>query len=262
MNRLLSQPFVVPAQDTAFADEPWCGAGVFAAPLAEGTHALFAPLHYEPNYGYPLFVWLHGGGDNEQQLRRIMPLISLRNYAAVAPRGTIAVARESSSDNSTREGFHWSQSPERIAEAQDRVWAAIAEAQERFNIRADRIFLAGYQAGGTMALRLAVENASRFAGVISLGGPFPTQGAPLAQLNALRRLPLFVAACRQGKFYSTAQVCDNLRLLHSAGMSITLREYPGEDGLYPTMLADVDRWIMEQIAQPQALASATGSRAV
>jgi phospholipase/carboxylesterase len=61
-------------------------------------------------------------------------------------------------------------------------------------------------------------------------------------------LPLFVAACRQGTYYPTTQVCDDLRLFHAAGMSITLKEYPGEDGLSEKMLSDVDRWIMEQIA--------------
>jgi len=42
-----------------------------------------------------------------------------------------------------------------------------------------------------------------------------------------------------------------LRLLHSAGMSVTLRVYPGGDELSPQMLADVDRWIIEQITNPQ-----------
>ena len=50
-------------------------------------HALFVPMHYEPNYAYPLLVWLHGPGDDERQLQRVMPLISLRNYMAVGPRG-------------------------------------------------------------------------------------------------------------------------------------------------------------------------------
>ena len=42
-------------------------------------------------------------------------------------------------------------------------------------------------------------------------------------------------------------VCDDLRLLHTAGMSITLRLYPCAHELSPQMLSDVDRWIIEQI---------------
>lgn len=52
-----------------------------------GPYSLFGPLHYEANYAYPLIVWLHGPGDDEHQLRRIMPAISLRNYVAVARNG-------------------------------------------------------------------------------------------------------------------------------------------------------------------------------
>src|SRR5688572_27524759 len=48
--------------------------------------AWFTPMHYEPNYAYPLLVWLHGDHGDQQQLKRIMPLVSMRNYVAVAPR--------------------------------------------------------------------------------------------------------------------------------------------------------------------------------
>jgi phospholipase/carboxylesterase len=225
--------------------------GIFrTAPDKDYPHAHFAPLHYEQNYGYPLLVWLHGGGDSEKQLRRIMPLVSMRNYVAVAPRGTIEVVHRSG----TGRGFQWLQTYEQVAEAEEGIRAAIANTQCRFNIRPDRIFLAGYESGGTMAFRIAAENPDRYAGVLSLCGPFPTEGAPLAKLNTVRKLPLFVASCRNGSYYPTQQVCDNLRLFHSAGMSITLREYPGEDGLSQRMLSDVDRWIMEQIVGPATTA--------
>ena len=44
-------------------------------------------MHYAPGYAYPLIVWLHGSGSDERQLQRIMPLVSMQNYVAVAPRG-------------------------------------------------------------------------------------------------------------------------------------------------------------------------------
>ncbi len=238
----------MPAEILPTAD--WCAAGTISSADGDCPHAVFAPLHYEPNYAYPLLVWLHGGGDSERQLRRIMPAVSLRNYVAVAPQGTLSVPRKNNPGN----GYRWVQTPEHVAQAEQRVLASIAAAQLRFHIRPDRIFLAGYECGGTMAFRIGTEHADRFAGLVSLSGPFPTQGTPLAKLDVVRELPLFVAACREGKYYPTEQVCDNLRLFHSAGMSITLREYPGEDGLTPQMLADIDRWIMEQITLPPAVA--------
>src|SRR5437016_9189131 len=56
----------------------------------EETHCIFTPLHYERNYAYPLIVWLHGPRDNERQVAQVMPLVSMRNYIAVGPRGTVA----------------------------------------------------------------------------------------------------------------------------------------------------------------------------
>ena len=59
---------------------------LFSTRVLDFAHAWFLPLHYEHGYAYPLIVWLHGHGDDERQLRRIMPLLSMRNYLAVAPR--------------------------------------------------------------------------------------------------------------------------------------------------------------------------------
>jgi phospholipase/carboxylesterase len=254
MNRLLFQTLKTFIAGAAATDS--CAAGVMPAAAERASHALFAPLHYEANYAYPLVVWLHGGGDTEQQLRRVMPFISMRNYVAVAPRGTRVVPRR----NGNGQGFDWLQTPEHIEDAHHRIRLAVDDAQRRLNVRSDRVFLVGDECGGTMAYRIGMQRSSEFAGIVSLCGPFPNSGSPLAELNAVLQLPLFVAACRQGRFFPTEEVCDNLRLFHSAGMSITLKEYPGEDGLAPQMLADVDRWIMEQIASPNAMPSGMPSR--
>ena len=69
--------------ETAFQIE----SALFSPPAQDTTYALFAPLHYESGYAYPLIVWLHGRGNDERQLLRIMPQVSMRNYVAVAPRG-------------------------------------------------------------------------------------------------------------------------------------------------------------------------------
>lgn len=211
--------------------------------VGRAPYAVFGPLHYEANYAYPLIVWLHGPGDSERQLKRIMPMISLRNYVAVAPRGTV---------DASGGGFHWRQSDGHIQAADERVAECIEVAMARFNIAGQRVFLAGYGCGGTMAFRIALNNPRPVAGVLSFGGPLPTGRAPLAQLQAARRLAVFVACTRASRNYPTPIVCDDLRLLHTAGMSIVLREYPGDDALTTHMLADMDRWVMEQITSVES----------
>ena len=103
----------------------------------------------------------------------------------------------------------------------------------------------------SMALRIALNHPSRFAGVLSLCGAFPTGRTPFGNLVAARQLPIFLATGRGSQEYPATQVCDDLRLLHTAGLSITLRQYPCGHELMPQMLTDVDRWIIEQITQPR-----------
>lgn len=209
------------------------------------AHSWFLPLHYEPGYAYPLIVWLHGHGDNEHQLRRVMPLVSMRNYMAVAPRGLNNVP-----DGSDQQ-YHWTQSDDHIQQAEQRVFDCIERAGRKCHVHARRVFLAGFDCGGTMALRIAMNHPGRFAGVISLCGAFPAGRTPFGQLAEVRRLGVFLASGRTSRQYPAAQVCEDLRLMHTAGLSITLRQYPCGHELMPQMLADVDRWIIERITQPR-----------
>jgi phospholipase/carboxylesterase len=221
-----------------------------AGPSGDGgefAHALFAPIRYEPGYGYPLIVWLHGCGGDERQLPRMMPCLSLRNYVAAAPRGLPLAG----GDGAHRRGFGWQQTVDHIQSAQQRVFDCVELAGRQFHVAPGRVFLMGNDAGGTMALRIALSNPDRFAGAISLCGAFPSGGAPLGNLLAARRLAVFLAADRESLCYPASQVCSDLRLLHSAGLSVTLRQYPRGQRLIAQMLADVDRWIIDEITAPR-----------
>lgn len=201
-------------------------------------HTLFAPLHYEPNYEYPLVIWLHGENGDERQLQRVMPLISMRNYAAVGVRGP---------SPSDERGYCWPQTEEAILSAEQRIFEAIQFAREKFNISPRRIFVAGYEGGGTMALRMALRNPQQFAAALSIGGSFPDGHNPLSNLTRLRKFPLFIAHSRDSQNYPIERLCDELTLFHSAGLSVSLRQYPCGDELTTQMLHDMDVWIMQQV---------------
>jgi phospholipase/carboxylesterase len=239
MSRIPHSALQKPAVSSAFQLE----SGLFST-ADDNTYALFGPLHYEPGYAYPLIVWLHGPACDEQQLRRVMPLVSMRNYVAIAPRG---VRQPGKNGNA---GYGWPQSDAAIEQAELRIFDAVTVASQKFHVSPRKVFLAGCDEGGTMAFRVALAHPQCFAGVLSLGGCFPSGKTPFGSLAAARKVPVFLAAGRHSDEYQSAEVCENLRLLHTAGMSITLRQYPCGQELTPQMLADVDRWIIEQVTAP------------
>lgn len=210
--------------------------------VVDQPYATFAPIHYEPGYAYPLIVWLHDSGSNEHELRQVMPLVSMRNYVAIAPRGTIGEGRGNSR-------YGWLQSGDAIEAAHARIADCIDVAKERFNVHADRIFLVGRGTGGTMAVRTAWNAPDRFAGVVTMNGPLPTQLSPMRRVNELRRVPCMLTTSRESQIYPADVACRDLRLLHVAGCTVAMRQYPGDGDLTNNMLSDLDHWLMGQVCQ-------------
>jgi phospholipase/carboxylesterase len=208
---------------------------------------LFSPIHYEPNYAYPLVVWLHGPDSSELELRQMMPLVSVRNYVGVAPRGTRRTSK-------TQRFYSWRQTPGEVADACQRVRDCIDIARDSFNVHDDRVFIAGCGEGGTMALRVGMEHPDLFAGAISLGGRVPRGGNAFRRINDARRLPLMLSAATDTDTYTNEQVMADVRLLHSGGFSLNVVLYPEGDGLTDTMFSDIDVWLMER-ACPSAVVS-------
>ena len=212
---------------------------------SETPHTLFSPMHYEPGYAYPLIVWLHGKSNAaERQLMKIMPIVSMRNYVAIAPRGSETVdARQETKQ------YSWPSSEADVNLAQKRVFDCVQIASEKCNIAKRRVFLAGFDDGGTMAFRIAMQFPRYFAGVISLGGQFPQGRMPLRQLDAVRQMPCLMCVGRDSPVFPPSEAAKQMTLFHTAGMSVTVRQYPCRQELSTNMLEDVNRWIMERIMQ-------------
>ena len=134
-----------------------------------------------------------------------------------------------------------------VFSAEQAIFECLDIANEKFHVANRRVFLAGYQCGGTMAFRIGLKYPSRFAGALSLGGPFPCGNTPLVNIGEARKLPLFIAQGRSSELYPVERTCDELRLFHSAGMHVTLRQYPCGDELNTQMLHDMNVWMMEQV---------------
>ena len=212
----------------------------------EAAHSVFMPIHYQEGYSYPLIVWLHGPESNEEEVHQAVPLVSVRNYVAIAPRGN----RHSTK---IKGSYCWGASSDDTEIAATRVASCIDFAQSCFNIHPERIFLAGHRCGGTIALRLAMEYPELCSGAISFGGRVPTGDRPLKRIYDAERVP-FLLSVSPTDAYTLDHVMNELRLLHSAGFPLDLRLYPEGDGLTTDMLSHADTWIMNQ-ACPETVVS-------
>lgn len=206
--------------------------------LANSQFSFFLPQHYEPNYAYPLLVWLHGRQGNERQIHRVLPLVSMRNYAAVGVRGNLKGGS----------GYDWSaDASSGYQTAEQSVLDAIDSAQQRFNVHASRIFIAGYQNGGALAVRLALRHPTLFGGAVALGGCLPSGSHLFGNISQSRKFPLLISQGQDGGGKASEELCDRLRLFHAANLQVMVRLYPGNHELTTRMLSDMNEWIMERV---------------
>ena len=218
-------------------------------------HILFTPMHYEPKYAYPLLVWLHGTGEDERQVMRIMPVVSMRNYVAVAPRGLPIeqAACPQTFDLSVsailhrpKEQYDWALSSDDLTTIEQRVFDCIAIAQERCSIAPHRIFVAGFGSGGTAALRLATLYPEHFSGAASFGGEIPPGNRIFPSWQMTQPLSVLLGVDESAPDHT----CRMMELFYTAGVTADVREYPDTKSLTPAMLQDLNRWMMQTICQP------------
>src|SRR5258708_2792471 len=81
----------------------------------------FLPTGYEPNYPYPLLVFLHGHGSSEEQILRLAPRLSRRNYICIGLRGQQFLGEREDGQL----GFAWGRDGLGDAMTEDYVFRAI-----------------------------------------------------------------------------------------------------------------------------------------
>lgn len=199
------------------------GVAASAGGLTDGLGRVFMPTGYEPGYAYPLLVWIPDRRRSSFDLGRTMARVSLRNHVAVQP---VLAADD---------------------DVEAAVWNAIDRVRERVSIHPRRVFLVGQGRGGTDAFRIACRHATAFGGAVSIGGAFPHGEGLFSRLGDVRRLPMLFC-CRRDSPAEVVRPTDaTLRLFHAAGATLAMRIYPGRNDLSSAILADVNRWLMDEI---------------
>jgi phospholipase/carboxylesterase len=202
----------------------------------------FLPTGYEPNYPYPLLVFFHAQGGSEEQVVRLAPRVSRRNYICIGLRGPEALSRR----DDGQAGYGWSAEQRIDAFTEEYVFRAIELASRNYHIHPRRIFLAGVCEGASLAYRLGLSFPDQFAGIIALNGQLP-RGGPLLRLPESRRLQVLIGHGIANARIPLSSARRDFQLLYVAGLQVQLRRYPTTQRVHADMLRDINRWIMDYV---------------
>ena len=205
----------------------------------------FLPTGYEPNYPYPLLVFLHGHGGSDEQILRLAPRLSRRNYICISLRGPHALGERADG----RPAYTWGHDDGGDSQVEDYVFRAIEETRRRYHVHSERIYLAGFREGAALAYRLGMIYPERFGGVASLNGVMPR--GPLLRLPEVRRLRVLIGHGIANAVAPLSLARANYRVLYAAGLDVRMHTYPTTHRIHPDMLRDIDRWVMEQISNEE-----------
>lgn len=202
---------------------------------------LYLPERYEPNYQYPVIIWLHSENSDEEEVLDMMPQISDQNFMAIGFRGNV--------ENKT--GCTWGNSNIERALFFSELHDTVRELRREFHIHSERIYLAGMDAGAAMAMQGMLHHPEWFAGAIAINGNFSEVESPLAKFRALDEQRVLLMETVNRPQHSPVTHYETIkagRLLHSAGVDATSEIYQTSDACNPQILSRINHWIMQSIA--------------
>ncbi len=194
---------------------------------AHDVEEVYVPEHYEPNYAYPLIVWLSPPSAPRGKLRRIMRMISKRNYFGVSVPIT---------------------DPDLVEE---QLVETFRRLRRRYHLHTERVYLLGFGELGTQALATGLSQPACFAGIAAISARWPETPRLLARYHELRGRHVLLGIEETDRTSVVSDVLYMQQLLWSAGMHVTA--WAATSGNEPErgLLREVDRWIMQTIEQPE-----------
>ncbi len=200
----------------------------------------FLPTGYEPRYPYPLVVFFHGHGGNDEQIIRLAPRLSRRNFICISIRGSKVTDMHADG----KLGYSWDAEDGLDVLLEEYVMQAVDLTSQRYTIHPRRVYLAGVCQGATLAYRLGLSYPEKFAGVISLNGAMPRHRRPLFRLPEIRHLQVFIGHGIANCLVPLTLAKKDQQLLYTAGLDVAFHSYPTTNRLHPDMLRDINRWII------------------
>ncbi|MFO0935681.1 MAG: hypothetical protein U0798_04085 [Gemmataceae bacterium] len=226
-------------------DHPAIAKGTFAsALLAQSQRPIhtYLPAQYERRYAYPLVVFFHSDGSNEEAAVAMAPQLSERNFIGVGLRGPRSLMNAEGVA-----GFGWEGATS--DDLEEYVVRAVEETRRNYHVHTERIYFAGLGNGATAAFRAGFRMANRIAGIASLNGPYPTPepGKPLFRLADIRKLKVLIGHNTTTTETPVGQAEKAYRLMYAAGANVRYQTYSSTQAISNEMLQDVNRWIIGNV---------------
>lgn len=199
----------------------------------------FLPVGYEPRYAYPLLVFFHGHGGTEEQILKLAPRLSRRNYISIGLRGPVCLGPRGCGDV----GYSWGGTSQ-LSLVEDYLLHAVRQTRRDYHVHSERVYLAGFAEGATLAYRLGLAFPDKIAGVISLNGHLPRHERPLLRLPEARSLRVFIGHGIANSVVPLSLAKQDHRLLYAAGLPVEMNTYATNHRLHPDMLRDINRWVI------------------
>lgn len=217
------------------------------------------PEGYEPNYAYPLLVWLTEAPLPVVEFQRLMSQISDRNYLGlqlcVGDDLKNLPAADANLDEAGAFAFMDATAEPTTATAaeslESRLQQAVARMRRDYHVHTERVYLAGFGAAGTVALHLGLRHPEWFGGICAFGAQFPKVARPLAHFRHLRQKRVFLGAGIRDENTPAREVVRSSLLLQSAGLRVCTRVYDAGHELVASTFSDMNRWLMHGVCEPE-----------
>jgi predicted esterase len=125
------------------------------------------PEGYDPSRSYPLFIALHGGGENIDLFMPnwTSPLLE-QEFIVVYPQSTQLVAMD---------GFNWT---EDVGKSLREIGEAYREVVSEYSVDEDQVLVGGFSSGGVASLEVVLKNALDVRGFVALCPAMPDGFSP------------------------------------------------------------------------------------
>ena len=210
----------------------------------------FLPEQYQARYPYPLLVLFHGRGGNEEQVLKLAPRVSRRNFVAISFRGPTVIGRRADGSPACT----WDAAD--AGRCADAVVEAVTQTRRTCHVHSERIYLVGLGDGATAAYQAAFALGDKVAGVVAVNGSLPRSQnkVPLFRLDQVRRQRVLIAQSAANPAAGLLEAMRDHKLFYAAGADVQFARFKSPSSLPAELLTAVNKWVIDRVnAETEAL---------